>query len=154
MRFPSIACGSVLVFIIVGCATKSLAPQTDRVLSSNPSPVRTNTLQSIPYSVLTSKDESMPDRKRLFFSIAAPDAKTFMARGQTVVTAAMELRRNNQADVVEVWLEPSENTRGLGLVLAVATYSPDGKGMSGMERGEIWYNVTATVISSVHVPLQ
>ena len=60
------------------------------------------------------------------------------------MTAARQLQLGNQADVVEVWLEPNENTRGLGFVLAMATYSPDGKGMSGMETGEIWHNVKAT----------
>jgi hypothetical protein len=71
-------------------------------------------------------------------------ADTFEKRGQTVVNAARELQRTQSVDVVEVWLEPNENTLGLGFVLAMATYSPDGKGLSGFENGGVWENVNST----------
>jgi hypothetical protein len=134
----------VIVFLIVGCTANPTTSQ--RTPGDSPLKAETQPSGSASpfYRILASKDESVLDRKRLFFSIEAPEAKTFEARGQTVVTAARQLQRRNQADVVQVWLEPNENTRGLGLVLAMATYSPDGKGMSGMETSEIWYNVTAT----------
>ena len=86
----------------------------------------------------------MLNRNRIEVSIAAPLAKTFNERGQTVVTACKSILAERQAQVVRLWLEPNENTRGLGFVLAMATYSPDGKGMSGMESGTVWEYVSST----------
>jgi len=61
-----------------------------------------------------------------------------------VVVACRSILVEREAQVVQVWLEPNESTRGLGFVLAMATYSPDGKGMSGTENGAIWTDVSAT----------
>jgi Domain of unknown function (DUF4875) len=106
----------------------------------------------LPYSVLEVRNIStvggvlpgIQGRKRFSVSIAAPEAKTFNQRGLTVVTAARELQSQYGADVVQVWLEPNANTKGLGFVLAMATFSPDGKGMSGNESGMTWDSVSAT----------
>jgi hypothetical protein len=98
----------------------------------------------VSYSILKSRAETIGDRKRLFVSIAAAEANTFQNRGRTVVTAARELQRAQAVNVVQVWLEPNENTLGLGFVLAMATYSPDGKGLSGFENNVVWENVNST----------
>jgi hypothetical protein len=95
-------------------------------------------------SMWTLEKESKPERKRFEISITAPAAKTFEDRGRTIVSACRVLQREYGAHVVQVWLEPNDNTRGLGFVLAMATYSPDGKGMSGTESGVVWDNVSST----------
>lgn len=129
-----------ITILTLGCATR---PNTSQNRLS-PAKTETSAPESPAYTILARKDESIPNRKRLFFSISAPEAKGYEVRGKIVIAASRALQRDYQADVVEVWLEPNDNTQGLGFVLAMATYSPDGKGMSGMEEGEVWYHVQAT----------
>jgi hypothetical protein len=146
---------SILCALTAACASeRSNSNIPASYWSSTPPP---RAIQPTPplhpgYTVLEIKDtstwtlekESKPERSRFEVSITAPAAKTFEERGQTVVAACTALQREREAHVVRVWLEPNANTRGLGFVLAMATYSPDGKGMSGLESGEVWSDLSAT----------
>lgn len=129
-----------LVTTLASCAPSLSSPGPEAL--SSPAPVSSN--KSLDYVVMNAKDISLPDRRRFEISIAAPEASTFESRGQTVVAACKSLLARYNALVVRVWLEPNENTRGIGFVLAMATYSPDGKGMSGYESVVVWDNVNST----------
>ena len=126
----------LLLVLATACSSGGAGPK----LSADPSPPTSQTS----YLVLKSRVDIVGDRKRLFVSIGDPEASTFESRGQLVVNVARELQRTKAVDVVQVWLEPNQNTQGLGFVLAMATYSRDGKGLSGFENGVVWADVSST----------
>jgi hypothetical protein len=139
----------IWVFPLLLAAAACTSEQFNQKPSGNSSPPEQPAVASVrraaEYTVLSVKDvstwtlekDSKPSRKILEVVIMS-NAKTFDARGQVVVAACKAAVADGGAQAVRVQLEPNENTSGLGFVLAIATYSPDGKGRTGTENGVIW----------------
>lgn len=61
----------------------------------------------------------------------APTAVNREQRAETAIKAARELRQQQRADVISVYLESDPEQWGRGRVVAIARYAPDGKGFGG-----------------------
>jgi hypothetical protein len=89
-----------------------------------------------PYQVISTYDFSHSARKRLEWGITS-SATTFEERAQTAMQAAIDLQNKTKADVVHISLEEDLAISNNGYQLAIAVYSPDGRGYGG-ESGKIW----------------
>lgn len=68
----------------------------------------------------------------LYVSIVAPEANTFEQRAQTAIRAALDFHGNvPEAEYFRVMLGPSKLLIERGYALAMAEYSPGGKGKGG-----------------------
>ena len=91
------------------------------------------------YQVIAEENTSMRDRKRLRWRIVAPTALTQLDRAETAKAAAKNLQEKTGADFTHIFLEAAEFTAGFGNVLAIATYAPDGCGVTGKDcNGKQW----------------
>ncbi|WP_422134970.1 DUF4875 domain-containing protein [Endozoicomonas sp. ALD040] len=108
-----------LIFMLSGC-------------SSDP-----DTSQAKPYQLNKIEDSSYPGRVRYSVSISSSEVTTHEEFAQTAIRAALNVQRSKNADVVWVYLEPSEAVAGYGLAYAIANYSPDGGGNDGSQ-GWTW----------------
>ena len=104
----------------------------------NQAKVPTN--QASMYETISVNDTSFGARKRLSARIVAPTAVTHEQRAQTALKAAVDLQKQRRVDAVGVFLEISPGLAGIGYVLAIADYAPDGGGWSGSTpfRNGIW----------------
>jgi hypothetical protein len=84
-------------------------------------------LTAVPYTVINAAGGDMR-RKKAEAYIAAPTAVTRDQRAETAIKAARELRQQQGADVISVFLEPNPEEWGKGGAVAIARYAPDGKG--------------------------
>ena len=91
------------------------------------------------YRVIRAEDASAPERKRIQWHIVSTQAESVADRAATVVQAAKDLMEEAvETDRVAVWLQVDEKLMGTGRLLASAVYTPDGKGASGEEDGDVW----------------
>ena len=118
------------LFVIVAALPREI--QQQKYLSNSP---ERGTAR--PYSVISQKDISVIDRSRFEWRIVAPEANSFEDRALTAMKAAEELRQKKMIQVARIFLEPDQESAGQGLALAIAVYSIDGRGFSGVE-GKRW----------------
>jgi len=100
--------------------------------------IRVETSGAVDFSVVETKDISIPGRVRWEQAIIAPDAKTIDQLAHTVKLAALRLKKETGADTVTVFLEPSIDRIGRAESLARVNYIPDGKGYSGEDDTPVW----------------
>ena len=84
-------------------------------------------LMAVPYTVIDVGGNNM-SRKKASAYIAAPKAVTREQRAETAIKAARELLLQQQAGVIDVYLEPNPERWVRGGGVAIARYAPDGKG--------------------------
>lgn len=107
------------------------------------------------YQVIAEENTSMRDRKRLRWRIVAPTALTQLDRAETAKAAAKDLQEKTGADFTQIFLEAAEFTAGFGNVLAIATYAPDGCGVTGKEcNGKQWeVSASATQLTDTQMAI-
>ena len=67
------------------------------------------------------------------------EAKSFTARAQTAIQAAIDLQEQTGADYVSIKMTPIDKI-GCGVYhAAMAEYSPDGGGPTGSEENRVWW---------------
>lgn len=90
------------------------------------------------YTIVNSRDYSLPARKRLGWTITSPQAITKEDRASTIIQAAKDLQHKMSADQAEVFLVIDGLDSAHGMPLAMVVYTPDGKGNSGNIDAPIW----------------
>lgn len=83
------------------------------------------------YQIIAAEDYSFSGRKRLKIFVTAPSATSFEDRASTIQLAAKEYLHHEKANQVTALLEVSKGMATRGIILASATYTPDGCGNSG-----------------------
>lgn len=96
------------------------------------------------YKQVSYSDTSIGNRARGQVWIIAPDALSKEDRAATVWQAAQDLRKNYNADLMQVFLLPHERFEGYGIHYATALYVPDGCGISGQNCGGDVWNIRST----------
>ena len=97
-----------------------------------------------PYEIVSQKDTSFANRKRVQIFIVSPDAKTLQQRVDTTKIAATDYSDKTGAKVVSVFLVPFKQAVGTGYNLAAVNYWSDGCGNSGTQCDGKQWNVRAT----------
>lgn len=90
------------------------------------------------YTIVNTRDYSFPERKRMGWTITSPQAITKEDRALTSMQAARDLQHSTNADQAEIFLVIDGLDNAHGIPLAMATYTPDGKGNSGNIKAPIW----------------
>jgi hypothetical protein len=94
-----------------------------------------------PYQIVSTQDISLHGRDRLRASIYSDAVNGGMKeRAQTAMRAAWDLQRSHHVSFVIVYLNVSRD-KALdmhGYTVATASYSPDGGGIEGSEKGRYW----------------
>lgn len=114
--------------------------QSASEIVSNPpiDPAAVDLSQAKPYQVISDQDISARlIRPRHKAVIIAPEASNFEQFAQTAMKAAIELRRNYQADVMHILLAPNKTMSTDGQFYATALFAPDNGGISG-DQGWTW----------------
>lgn len=103
-------------------------------------------VQAHDYTVISQDDVSIPARRRVRFTIIAPNAEamTKEQRAELVSAVAIEQQKKTKAHLIDVWLEVSRTAAGKGRQLAMATYTPDGCGNGGDECDGVQWSVEAS----------
>jgi len=93
------------------------------------------TKDAVDYQIIDLDDMSFPGRIRISLDILAPEATTREQFSATAAKAAIDIQKKHRADIVTVFLNPSEVVIGTGNWYSRAVYAPDKGGYSGKEHG-------------------
>ncbi len=91
-----------------------------------------------PYKVVNNRDYSFAGRKRMQWTINAPQAVTKEDRAMTAIQAAKDLQDQTNADQTNIFLVITGLKGAFGMPLAVVAYTPDGKSNSGESNDPVW----------------
>ncbi len=94
-----------------------------------------------PYKVVSMQDISQHGRHRLRVSIYSDAVKgSLKARAQTAMKAAWDMQRSHHVAFVIVYLNvsPDKAMDMHGYIVATASYSPDGRGVAGIDKDNVW----------------
>jgi hypothetical protein len=97
------------MFSVSGCSTDEKGPSTDKAKR---------------YEVIENTAVGLPGTKKRRATILSQEAKGHDELAQTVIKAALDLQRQEQADSVEVFLVPLAENLGDGRLYAKAEYNP------------------------------
>jgi hypothetical protein len=128
---------AALLTVITACGSTTTneptasAPAQNESTESAPSEEDVQTVDPVEYTIVDAESGVVAGRKRVTANILAPNATTFEQRGETIIAAAKDLQESESADVVAIFMIPSEKLIGEGVNLALVRYAPDGKGFSG-----------------------
>jgi len=119
---------AVFVFVLI----MGLAPD------SKPTKKVTINGTAHPYKVAKEETYGFAGRDRERWIINSPQAITNEDRALTSIQAAKDLQDRTDADQVEIFLVIDGLDGAHGMPLAIAVYTPDGKGNSGEDNSPVW----------------
>lgn len=123
--------------IVITLIIMKACSSDDESVTAAVSQAQVDVSQAKDYQVISSEDFSFTGRKRVQINIAAPDASNYEELAQTAIKAAMDFQKQQNADVVYIFLGDDIEMINNGDASAIARYAPDGGGNSG-EQSWTW----------------
>jgi RNA polymerase subunit RPABC4/transcription elongation factor Spt4 len=128
---------TAVFLIVITLIIMKACSSDDESVTPAVSQAQVDVSQAKDYQVISSEDFSFTGRKRIQINIAAPDATSYEELAQTAIKAALDFQKQQNANVVYIFLGDDIEMINNGDALAIARYSPDGGGNSG-DQGWTW----------------
>ncbi|WP_259578049.1 zinc ribbon domain-containing protein [Shewanella baltica] len=141
----------VVIFIVAQCSDSDESSKTDSANQTGdvtydkswPGAISSLVTFAKPYSIADAYDYSFAGRKRIEWTITAPEATTYEAYLGTAISAAKKLATEHRVNQATVFIAPNSKLIRLGYNLAAVTYTVDGKGNAGQDFDGVYWKAEA-----------